>query len=160
MPLRNTSQPEADGDADGDGNKEPRGKEDKEDTPHPDRAATGEILQEETSAQVKTTKGSTAVQTQEEDEPDKNGEGGESAGGEVELQDGELEETLDGGVQETLKATPKQLAQWQQQDATLKTIRGLVGEKLELERITFFYRDGLLYRSWRLEGAEVGDVRS
>ena len=121
VPLRNASQPEADGNADGDGNKEPRGKEDKEDTPHPDRAATGEILQEETSAQVEMTKGSTAVQTQEEDEPDRNGEGGEGTGGEMELQDGELEETLDRGVQETLKATPKQLAQWQQQDASLKT---------------------------------------
>ena len=62
----------------------------------------------------------------------------------------------------SLNATAQELKSWQMQDSTLHNIRKLAEESTDTEtrRVCFIYQDGLLYRLWRPEGSQVGDVRS
>ena len=102
-----------------------------------------------------------AVECQEgmpEDEVD-----GEMEEGEVVIQDEEDAGEVSGEERNVLKADPGELKLWQQRDPSLAKSRELAGGNRTEEpdgRVHFFYQDGLLYRRWRPENSDAGDVRS
>ena len=64
-------------------------------------------------------------------------------------------------TEEVLHVTPGELRQWQQEDSSLKNVRGRAEQQKDPKaRVQFFYRDGLLYRCWCPRGSLPGDVRS
>lgn len=63
-----------------------------------------------------------------------------------------------------LEVGPQTLIKWQQEDATLEKARELARDASETvdedgERVFFYYKKGLLYRSWRPKKRDLGDVR-
>ena len=84
----------------------------------------------------------------------------------VECQEGMTEDEVDevsGEECNVLKADPGELKLWQQRDPSLAKSRELAGENRTEEpdgRVHFFYQDGLLYRRWRPENSDTGDLRS
>ena len=49
-----------------------------------------------------------------------------------------------------LEASPEQLKKWQNEDSTLAGVRNMAQQDSgEDDRVSFFYRDGILYRWWR-----------
>ena len=57
-----------------------------------------------------------------------------------------------------LQATPEQLKLWQQQDPSLQTVRDRVSVDRD-ERVHFYLKDGLIYRSWHPVDTSPEDVR-
>ena len=66
-------------------------------------------------------------------------------------------------IKETvLEVGPQTMIKWQQEDATLEKARELArdaGETADGGRVFFYYKRGLLYRSWRPKRSDFGDVR-
>jgi len=57
-------------------------------------------------------------------------------------------------TEEVLHVTPGELCQWQQEDSSLKNVRGRAEQQKDPKaRVQFFYRDGLLYRCWCPRGS-------
>ena len=93
-----------------------------------------------------------------EDSQELRGKEGET---EIEEEGEPLEETARAESHEVLNATPVELKQWQQQDPTLLKAKERAGEDPggDGTRVYFYYRSGLIYRSWRPRGAAPDDAR-
>ena len=62
-----------------------------------------------------------------------------------------------------LQATKEELLKWQKQDPTLARVRKLVPneqEQMNMERVYFYQKDGLIYRHWHPRQATADSVRS
>ena len=90
-------------------------------------------------------------------------EDGVTEKGEVVTQDGGANAEVSVKNGDVLDADPGVMRQWQQLDLSLAKARELAeGSQAEESggRVHFFYQDGLLYRRWRPEDSDAGDVRS
>ena len=70
------------------------------------------------------------------------------------------EQTTRGELTDVLQATPRELEKWQLEESSLQKIREVANQSGDPgeQRVYFYERDGLVYRSWRPAGTEAGDV--